>query len=1202
MVTTTMKTYNKDQIATLYDFFEKKSDQENQRKMLDFLGKKDQGTLNICFSGHFSAGKSTFINKLMSKPLLPQSPIPTSANIVEIKRGTEKVIVHFTESKPVQIDSSIPVNDLHALCRDGEKIKKLEIYKDLKALPENVTIMDTPGIDAADDADRLMTESALHTVDVLFYVMDYNHVQSEVNAMFLKHLESKKKPYYVVVNQIDKHDEQEIPFEQFRQSLVSVFEQWDISPNGVYYTSLTEPELSMNQWQQVITELENWMTPGSSAQVDKTIKDGLEEITDQYISNLEKQKNDVINHLEQELYETTPAGSLSYQEALDKKNKLENHKKTVKEKYHKLLDDTIKNAPLMPYELRELATDMLKAFEPNFKTGLFRNKKKIKKERETRLERFYKQLTEQVEVNIEWKLRDKLTEFLKDFVTVSFPDSIFKDDFDKHDCTDFMSEGTKVNGDYVLVYTDKISQHVKKMYRQYYKDQWFQFENQIFQKLDEQIDELSFIINMEKEREIKQKQIQLEQQNVVDEKKHLDIILKEKETVNEETFQYVMNLMKKRSIAKVVDFNQVKRNQKPSTELKPSIEKKSEKNRSRFIFEQTLQDAIDVSDHLESISALESVRKDLISKAERLKNRNFTIALFGAFSAGKSSFANALIGKDVLPVSPNPTTAAINKISPSNSNYRHGDVLVTLKSEQELIADIKTILADKDFSDLLSIYKWLNKMNINKLKIDHQHKSFLSAFVSGFTDMKSRVGTSYLIELQAFHRYVQDETLACFVKEMELFYDCPLTQNNITLVDTPGADSVNARHTDLSFSYIKSADAILFVTYYNHPFAKPDQEFLTRLGRVKDAFQLDKMFFIINAMDLAKDQQEVEMVTQYIKEQLQEFDIYQPRMYPLSSKLALNEKLSNQEGTESGFSILEDDFYLFIKEELTQMSMQAIYTDIVRAHALIEKWLEWGQSDETRKEELLHNNKANKEKMMNLIKGKDSSYHTKAIKQKLNKQCFYVQQRLSIQFTDLFRAEVHPGAIQSSGRRGKEQLKLAIEAFLQGINKRIRHELEAIFVRMETTWNKEMYGMWKEINEDMKKIDASFSLSSFETIAIETPGLELEPIGLQDKEIQSFVANYKDTKGFFALDGRQELEAALKEKVLNLWNNYMTKAEDQLYSFYEDIWKEKEHQIRTDYQDELTSYYEHMNHGLMQTAQDLDQLQKLEPLLKQKLK
>ena len=59
---------------------------------------------------------------------------------------------------------------------------------------------------------------------------------------------------------------------------------------------------------------------------------------------------------------------------------------------------------------------------------------------------------------------------------------------------------------------------------------------------------------------------------------------------------------------------------------------------------------------------------ELAQKADRLENQSFTVALFGAFSAGKSSFANALIGDRLLPVSPNPTTAAINKIMPLTQN------------------------------------------------------------------------------------------------------------------------------------------------------------------------------------------------------------------------------------------------------------------------------------------------------------------------------------------------------------------------------------------------------------------------------------------------------------------------------------------------------------------------------------------------------
>ncbi len=60
---------------------------------------------------------------------------------------------------------------------------------------------------------------------------------------------------------------------------------------------------------------------------------------------------------------------------------------------------------------------------------------------------------------------------------------------------------------------------------------------------------------------------------------------------------------------------------------------------------------------------------------------------------------------------------------------------------------------------------------------------------------------------------------------------------------------------------------------------------------------LIKCFFIVNAADLASDQQELDMVTMYVKEQLAQLGIRFPRLYPVSSKISLAEKIE-QKNTE----------------------------------------------------------------------------------------------------------------------------------------------------------------------------------------------------------------------------------------------------------------------------------------------------------------
>src|SRR5699024_6113404 len=77
-------------------------------------------------------------------------------------------------------------------------------------------------------------------------------------------------------------------------------------------------------------------------------------------------------------------------------------------------------------------------------------------------------------------------------------------------------------------------------------------------------------------------------------------------------------------------------------------------------------------DIIANLPGFQSYRNELVRKQSKLQDRHITVALFGAFSAGKSSFANALLGESVLPSSPQPTTAVINRILPVTDTHPHG--------------------------------------------------------------------------------------------------------------------------------------------------------------------------------------------------------------------------------------------------------------------------------------------------------------------------------------------------------------------------------------------------------------------------------------------------------------------------------------------------------------------------------------------------
>ena len=149
------------------------------------------------------------INALLGEDLLPSSPIPTSANLVRVQRGEEYAKVRFFKGRARKYLAPYDYDKIKAYCQDGDRIAAIELSRESIGLPEHVVLMDTPGIDSADDAHRLATESAIHLADLIFYVMDYNHVQSELNFQFTRELTEAGKEVWLVINQIDKHEEAE---------------------------------------------------------------------------------------------------------------------------------------------------------------------------------------------------------------------------------------------------------------------------------------------------------------------------------------------------------------------------------------------------------------------------------------------------------------------------------------------------------------------------------------------------------------------------------------------------------------------------------------------------------------------------------------------------------------------------------------------------------------------------------------------------------------------------------------------------------------------------------------------------------------------------------------------------------------------------------------------------------------------------------
>ena len=835
----------------------------------------------------------------------------------------------------------------------------------------------------------------------------------------------------------------------------------------------------------------------------------------------------------------------------------------------------MQNAQIMTFEHRERAGELIESMQPSFKVGFFSSKKRTELERTTRLEKLYDGLKAAVTEQLEWKLREKATSFISELYPISVKEPLFPDLITKEDMKEMVDSSALYSNEYILVYSDKLSSFIRKRYRRYFLDLWLQVRDKALQPLKHKHQQLTDrknqILVMEKlQHEITSLDLTLENYQ----KRLYEIIETEQSIENEE--KLLNEIISNKNKLEMADSSQLALH--PITDSE-NVEKTNvilSSHHNKLSYRQTLLDVDQAITIMEKVPTLSTLAEDLSLKKHRLEQRHYTVALFGAFSAGKSSFANLLIGEQILPVSPNPTTAAINKISPPLGDKHHGDVYVSIKSEANLIKDIEYI-TDRSFSSLNECHQWLKKANLGRLALEELHVSFIQAFLTGFETMKERFGTSYRISLDEFQAYVQQEDIACFVQEIELFYDCELTRKNITLVDTPGADSVNARHTELAFSYIKDADAILFVTYYNHPFSKPDQQFLERLGSIKDAFQMDKMFFMINAIDLAKDEREIELVTRYIQKELQSFHIHEPRLYPISSKLASQAKQKGD--TDTRLQRFEREFQHFIQEELTQISMQAVYHDIHRAYSYMNHSLEMLDSDEETKRKQLQQWSKQEDSLQQLSMQFTDEVYKARIKQRLQKQEHFMKQRFRIQFGDLFKTVIHPGSISTNGRAGKEELKKALQLLLRLINERLDYEMEALHIRMEQDINEASVQMKEALNQEVQKIVHDFQFSPNESITIQKKKF-VDELELGEHELSRYTQLFKDTKSFFARGGRDELQDVLYDFLVPYWEDIIQRVFLHLQSHYQQLWKQMLDEWEGERHAEINGHFELLRQGL----------------------
>jgi len=246
--------------------------------------------------------------------------------------------------------------------------------------------------------------------------------------------------------------------------------------------------------------------------------------------------------------------------------------------------------------------------------------------------------------------------------------------------------------------------------------------------------------------------------------------------------------------------------------------------------QQALKVLLDVEKFGEEVGspAVNEVRRYM----QELKEDQFTVVVVGQWNFGKSTLINALIGEELLPVEPTPTTTIITEIQYGNGVDR----------------TLTGVFADRD----------------------------PEFFRGDASEIRQR--------LQQYMTF-QDIEPANIPWIALVTYPLAFCGRGVRIVDTPGVEDLNLSRAEITEGYLPKADAVILVLDETQPFSDKDELFLREqiLGR-----GLQNIFFVLNKIDLRPKPQELTDAINRTNQKLRSILGSVPiELFPVSAKLAL---------------------------------------------------------------------------------------------------------------------------------------------------------------------------------------------------------------------------------------------------------------------------------------------------------------------------
>lgn len=323
-----------DKINKLIEISEYLNDNESVIQLKRLADSLEDNSYILSIMGEFSAGKSSLINNLFGKQILPVHKTETTARITFIKYGEEErvelVYVDGT-SEFVSIEESL---DMWQTGEKADLVKNIEsimISLPSDLLKNGLIIADTPGINTVIDKHIELTENLIASSDRVLYVLGKQI--TETDRRFVKAIEDFGTGVVFVrtyMDQIKKNEENIDDTIEKERAILS-----DLSSEEVFFVSNEKESDYFNE----IYSLQAYLSCNIAENVSKAIQ---ESVASKLEFIIKKQEGKILDrrmelnlflNSDREEYQQSKMKIISTLEKLEKN--LEQKREQIKDKYER---------------------------------------------------------------------------------------------------------------------------------------------------------------------------------------------------------------------------------------------------------------------------------------------------------------------------------------------------------------------------------------------------------------------------------------------------------------------------------------------------------------------------------------------------------------------------------------------------------------------------------------------------------------------------------------------------------------------------------------------------------------------------------------------------------------------------------------------------------------------------------------------------